>query len=381
VIYLETTMNKNLKTVLLYDPDRYQRIFDDGKTGRDFDTYLSEHVPCNFLSAETWEDFLRLLDKQPDLIAFCSRLFKNREIDIFDLVKTFETITKLKNQQPKIAVCIDQKTSQHTVALLKKSTKTAGIQLTKISWGTEAAVNSWQHLLDEPEYWPQDIINQLPCDKKQLCVYFREDVKSYIKQPMQAMMAAIDSDFELCAGWKELTNALEKSPEQILFHIDMVKKHGGSVSEFKMMLETLFKYTENSKIKLGVCIDAVTPLSTIKEMQKSGILGIVPSFVDWGSDECSNGIQSIINGIPYWPKHILAQLPGNDVKKMSTTNTIVLTARQQEVYNLIAERGLSNKQIARVLNIAESTVKIHVSAVMKSYCVRNRTQLALSAQK
>jgi len=374
-------MNASLKTILIYDPDRNLRIFGDGQSGREFDTYLSEHVPCNFLSAETWEDFLRLLDNRPDLIAFCSRLFKNREIDIFDLVKTFETITKLKNINPKIAVCIDRETSQHTVNLLKKSTKAMGLQLTKISWGTEAAVDSWQQLLDNKEYWPKDIIKELPYDKKQLCVYFRDDVKDHVRPDMSAMIASIDSDFELCAGWKELTNSLEKSPEQIFFHIDMVKKHGGSVSEFKMMLETLFKYTENSKIKLGVSIDATTSLATIKELQKSGILGIVPSFVDWGAEECSNGIRSIINGIPYWPKHILAQLPGNDVKKMSTTNAIVLTARQQEVYNLIAERGLSNKQIARVLNIAESTVKIHVSAVMKSYCVRNRTQLALSAQK
>ena len=374
-------MNESLKTILLYDPGRTQRVFDDGMMGLEFDKYLAKHIPCNFLSADTWEDFLKLLDTRPDMIAFCGRLFKNNEVDIFDLVKTFETITKLKNIHPKIAVCIDRETSQHTVNLLKKSTQAMGIQFTKSSWGQEQAVDSWQQLINNNEYWPEDIIKTLPYDKKQLCVYFRDDVKSYIKQPMQDMMAAIDSDFELCAGWKELTNALEKSPEQIFFHIDMVKKHGGSVSEFKMMLETLFKYTENSKIKLGVCIDAVTSLATIKELQKSGILGIVPSFVDWGGDECGNGIQSIINGIPYWPKHILAQLPGNDTKKMSTTNVIVLTARQQEVYNLIAERGLSNKQIARVLNIAESTVKIHVSAVMKSYCVRNRTQLALSAQK
>jgi DNA-binding NarL/FixJ family response regulator len=375
-------MNKNLKTILLYDPGRRTTVF-DGMSGLEHDRYLAEHIPCNFLSAETWEDLIKLLkNNKPDLIAFYSRIFKNKEIDIFDLVKTFETITKLKNQQPKIAVCIDRETSQHTLDLLKKSTQCSGIQLTRLAWGQEQAVDSWQQLLNNKEYWPQDIIKTLPYDKKQLCVYFRDDVGDlYFTPEMKNMMNTIDSDFELCAGWKELTNALEKSPEQIFFHIDMVKKHGGSVSEFKMMLETLFKYTENSKIKLGVSIDVTTSLATVKELQKSAILGIVPSFCDWGADECSNGIRSIINGIPYWPKHILAQLPGNDAKKMSTTNVIVLTARQQEVYNLIAERGLSNKQIARVLNIAESTVKIHVSAVMKSYCVRNRTQLALSAQK
>jgi DNA-binding NarL/FixJ family response regulator len=58
-------------------------------------------------------------------------------------------------------------------------------------------------------------------------------------------------------------------------------------------------------------------------------------------------------------------------------NFVELTARQRDIFNLIATRGVSNKQIARVLGISESTVKIHVSAIMRNLCVRNRTQLAL----
>lgn len=54
-----------------------------------------------------------------------------------------------------------------------------------------------------------------------------------------------------------------------------------------------------------------------------------------------------------------------------------LTTRQREVFNMIATRGASNKQIARTLGVSESTVKIHVSAIMRNLCVQNRTQLAL----
>lgn len=54
-----------------------------------------------------------------------------------------------------------------------------------------------------------------------------------------------------------------------------------------------------------------------------------------------------------------------------------LTSRQYEIFNIIATRGASNKQIARTLGISESTVKIHVSTIMRRFCVRNRTQLAL----
>jgi DNA-binding NarL/FixJ family response regulator len=43
--------------------------------------------------------------------------------------------------------------------------------------------------------------------------------------------------------------------------------------------------------------------------------------------------------------------------------------------------GLLNKQIAFDLGIAEATVKAHMTALMRKLKVRNRTQVALAAQK
>ena len=42
--------------------------------------------------------------------------------------------------------------------------------------------------------------------------------------------------------------------------------------------------------------------------------------------------------------------------------------------------GLLNKQIAFELGIAESTVKAHMTALMRKLNVRNRTQVAMAAQ-
>lgn len=53
-----------------------------------------------------------------------------------------------------------------------------------------------------------------------------------------------------------------------------------------------------------------------------------------------------------------------------------LTPRQRDVLNLVAE-GLSNKEIARRLKIAEATTKIHVASLMRALGVRNRTEAAL----
>lgn len=57
-----------------------------------------------------------------------------------------------------------------------------------------------------------------------------------------------------------------------------------------------------------------------------------------------------------------------------------LTERQTEVLRLLAD-GHANKQIARTLDIAEKTVKVHVSAIFKFLNVDNRTQAVTVAQR
>lgn len=57
-----------------------------------------------------------------------------------------------------------------------------------------------------------------------------------------------------------------------------------------------------------------------------------------------------------------------------------LTPRQRDVLAGIV-RGLANKEIARELDIAEGTVKIHLAALFSHFDVRNRTELATRAQR
>jgi DNA-binding NarL/FixJ family response regulator len=52
------------------------------------------------------------------------------------------------------------------------------------------------------------------------------------------------------------------------------------------------------------------------------------------------------------------------------------TTRQLDVMRLLAE-GLSNKEIARDLHIAEATTKIHIAAIMRTLGARNRTEAAV----
>lgn len=60
------------------------------------------------------------------------------------------------------------------------------------------------------------------------------------------------------------------------------------------------------------------------------------------------------------------------------SDDISLTEREQEILALIAE-GMSNKLIARELNISDGTVKVHVKNLLRKLNLRSRLQAAVWA--
>jgi DNA-binding CsgD family transcriptional regulator len=62
------------------------------------------------------------------------------------------------------------------------------------------------------------------------------------------------------------------------------------------------------------------------------------------------------------------------------TVCIGLTARQRDVLAVMMQ-GKSNKAICRVLNLAEPTVKNHVTAILKALKVSNRTEAVIKVAK
>jgi DNA-binding NarL/FixJ family response regulator len=76
----------------------------------------------------------------------------------------------------------------------------------------------------------------------------------------------------------------------------------------------------------------------------------------------------------------LAERAGLKPKSATQHAGDALTAREQEVLALLSS-GLSNKEIARTLWIAESTAKVHVRNVLRKLGARSRTEAAaLSSQ-
>ncbi|HEX5865735.1 MAG TPA: response regulator transcription factor [Casimicrobiaceae bacterium] len=93
-------------------------------------------------------------------------------------------------------------------------------------------------------------------------------------------------------------------------------------------------------------------------------------------------ITDILSGRIYIPSS-LAEV-GNGARRATPptlsaeADALKLTRRQREVLVFLA-RGRSNKEIARALNIAEATTKIHRAALLRTLGVRNRTEAAYKA--
>jgi len=173
-------------------------------------------------------------------------------------------------------------------------------------------------------------------------------------------------------------------------------------------------------VMLSGCVDRDTILRCID----LGASGYIPKT--YTSDSLSQALQLVASGHPYIPREALGREtlsgnggpgwfsrespghghgppergrasvdPGRDPfgrvghdareplgarDKPTDPRRLGLTDRQCDVLRLIL-RGLPNKLICRHLELAEGTVKVHVSAVLRALGVRNRTQAVIAASR
>ena len=186
--------------------------------------------------------------------------------------------------------------------------------------------------------------------------------------------------FRAAENWAELGAGHSLRPALIIFHMDMAKEHAISLTEFVTMLGTMCKMVPDCNAKIAVNVEKTCTAAQIREIKSSGVHGIVPTVASYGIEKSISAIRELLSGKQHWPKDIIDEILSIRKAPKPPSSNIHLTTRQQQVMDLVCHRGLPNKTIANMLRITESTVKIHVSAILKEYGVRNRTQLALAAR-
>ena len=125
-----------------------------------------------------------------------------------------------------------------------------------------------------------------------------------------------------------------------------------------------------------VILSASTKRSDIQRALASGAMGFIPK--DTTSEVMLNALQLIFSGGIYTPPDLAEQINHAEAQYKSPSTT--LTPRQLEVLQLMVQ-GHSNKVIAAELELAEATIKMHVTAILSNLGVSNRTKAAMAAEK
>lgn len=123
----------------------------------------------------------------------------------------------------------------------------------------------------------------------------------------------------------------------------------------------------------------------IRKCFELGVTGFVTKSAP--KEALIEAIAKALEGERYVPKYLIESVAEvarvfDEVDSGVNVEIIaeLITDRQFDILNCIS-RGHSNKQIARELELSENTVKVHVSAMLKSLGLSNRTQAGILGQK
>ena len=117
----------------------------------------------------------------------------------------------------------------------------------------------------------------------------------------------------------------------------------------------------------------------IGSVMRAGANGFVPKHSQ--RDVFVTALETISHGEQFLPKgyvEVQADDEEADAQERAIERLSTLTNQQGRILQLICE-GKLNKQIAFDLSIAETTVKAHVTAIMRKLGVQSRTQAVLIA--
>jgi DNA-binding NarL/FixJ family response regulator len=129
-----------------------------------------------------------------------------------------------------------------------------------------------------------------------------------------------------------------------------------------------------------VVVSASEDPQAVRRALDSGAHGYICKSA--GSASMMKGIRSVLEGDTFVSPHItvpdVLDVRQGEIDAEKLPN--LLTPRQRDVLAMLRQ-GKSNKEIAHDLSLAEITVKLHVTAILRSLNCENRTQAAILAAK
>jgi DNA-binding CsgD family transcriptional regulator len=170
--------------------------------------------------------------------------------------------------------------------------------------------------------------------------------------------------------------SLDRLPDIIQFDYNDLEQNNISPSELATTINFSYKLTakrlrKNPKhvILTGRAASVISPVFKDK-LEKNNFAGCVMGALGSSMEDLREHISVWKKDNGFWDKRIY-----QDAVSSKNDNPYDLTFRQEQILHIIRTRGLTNGQIATMLKISESTVKMHVGLILKKHGFKTRMQL------
>lgn len=207
------------------------------------------------------------------------------------------------------------------------------------------------------------------------------DDHTMVREGMQYVLRQLAPEVSVlqAANWADAIRQVEAEPDLDLILLDLGLPDISGFSALSILRE---KYPA---IPVAV-VSGSKRRKDINEALQHGALGFIPKAEN--SQTLLAALKFILSGQVYVPRTVLFDeeeetpepaLPVQSLR-IARADDFGLTQKQFEVLQLLLA-GECNKIIARKLDIAEGTVKIHISTIFRVLGVATRLQAAVAAKR
>jgi DNA-binding NarL/FixJ family response regulator len=203
-----------------------------------------------------------------------------------------------------------------------------------------------------------------------------------IREALRQVLRALDEQLELLEAptCDESFEILRRHPDVSLILLDLTLP---DVDGY----EVLGRLRDEYPAMPVVVLSAADQPEAVMRALDGGAMGFIPKTSS--SQLLLNALRLVLSGAIYLPLEVLRK--EHDIapaaprapatpSELRDPAEIGLTGRQAQVLALLVQ-GKPNKLICRDLNLAEGTIKIHVTAILKTLGVLNRTQAVIAVSK
>ena len=200
------------------------------------------------------------------------------------------------------------------------------------------------------------------------------DDHTVVRKGLKALLSSEKYGIEVIGeaknGEEAVQMALDLKPDVVLMDLVMPVKNGiEAIAEIR---------NTDTKARILV-LTSFADDDNVARAIKAGAYGFL--LKDTSPDELVQTIHSVYRDKLTIPQELTYHLLGGaEEKNIQEETWEELTPRELDVLKCVAA-GMANKQIALQLSISTTTVRTHVSSMMRKLNLDNRTQLAIFARE